>query len=451
MPQSLASIPYGQYKQGELTDEDVERVGTFWKSYWAESIRAKQTPTASRYPSFEMWAAMTSYDRDAEDGTGGDGFQNLMRLLLCGVTHASTTQVQNVSSKTTAYISRNYADELYWDSETGEYGRMFKTGYDFGKVPPDAWYHDDEYEMNGEPSSTHASAHCRPFVPTEDKPEQRGVYWGAVTKGGGTLLNQNFGTKFGYYPCSAMDFLVKTNMKVLAAGAQGVNNVGQAYKNVGVGPNMLEDCWEIAKLPEGSEPCMLTRNKIAAYFGLYYYADCRHEWLNWKVYERIDGRIYEIQMRCPNPKYGKPGWYTDSTSPFERDKLFVREPLNPVNKRSLEGHQPPSKSYKTIVQNDPTASHSGTNATLTTWVGRTQATTPTSPKASSRFHVLINRPRVTHTHPGVRWLTKMDSHWCSRCGFRGWRTSGIHCKEQAKRPFSTTSTCANSRSGLWER
>ena len=34
-------------------------------------------------------------------------------------------------------------------------------------------------------------------------------------------MAKNFGTKFGYYPCSAMDFLVKANMKVLAAGAAG--------------------------------------------------------------------------------------------------------------------------------------------------------------------------------------------------------------------------------------
>lgn len=281
---------------------------------------------------------MTSYDRDAEDGTGGKGFQNLMRLLLCGVTRATPAQPENVSRGESAYISKHYADELYWDCETLEYGRMFKTGkYGFGtKHVPHEWFHDDGYKMNGKQSSTHSSAHCRPFVPYPEtqESEKRGLYWGAVTTGGGTLLNQNFGTKFGYYPCSAMDFLVKANMQVLAPGAKGVNNVGQSYKNVGIGPGKLEDCWEIALRPPGYEPCMLVRNKIAAYFGLYYYADCRNEKLNWKVYQRIpivDGQWYEIQMRCINPKYGRVGWYANGgRGPFEREKLFIRELLNPI-------------------------------------------------------------------------------------------------------------------------
>ena len=46
MPVELASIPYGQYKPGDLTEEDLKRVGTFWKAYWAESLKTKDTPTA---------------------------------------------------------------------------------------------------------------------------------------------------------------------------------------------------------------------------------------------------------------------------------------------------------------------------------------------------------------------------------------------------------------------
>jgi predicted transcriptional regulator YdeE len=60
---SLATIPYGQYKKGELKDDDLARVGAFWKKYWSESLKEKD-PKAARYPSFENWAAMMSYDRD---------------------------------------------------------------------------------------------------------------------------------------------------------------------------------------------------------------------------------------------------------------------------------------------------------------------------------------------------------------------------------------------------
>ena len=357
MPE-LASIPYGQYEPGELSEEDLERVGTFWEDYWTESLKTKDTPIASRYPSFEMWAAMTSYDRNAADGTGGAGFQNLMRLLLGGLTKATSKQPQNVTAKDSAYISTHYAGALYWDCEKLKYGKMFKTEkYGFGTIPTDdKWFHDvlgdgQPAQLNGKQSSTHSSAHCRPFIPIDKK---QGLYWGAVT-GTKTHLMRHFGTNFGYSPCSAMDFLVKTNMPVIAPGAKAVNNVGQSYKNVGIGPQKLEDCWEIAFRPKGSEPCMLVRNKIAAYFGLYYYADCRNEKLNWVVYEQLDGQFYAIQMRCINPKYGRVDWYADGDGPFEGekgDKLFIREPLNPLNKKSLEQYKPPSKMYITTLQVD---------------------------------------------------------------------------------------------------
>ena len=356
MPQSLASIPYGQYESGELSEEHIERVGAFWKRYWA-----KPDASASQYPSFEMWAAMTSYDRDADDGTGGEGFQNLMRLLLCGATHANSARVQNTSSKLLTHISKDYVNEVYWNCETQQYGRMFKTTegkkeYGFETFPPKAWY-DDELGnapalLDNKPSSTHSSAHCRPF----EEIHGLGLQRGAVSQGKAIALFNNFGTRFGYYPCSMFDFLVKANMKVIADGksAKSVNNVSQSYKNVGIGPNAREDCWEIGFRPDGSEPCMLAMNKIAAYFGMYYYTDCRHESLNWFVHQKIDDTIFEIQMRAPNPMYGKPNWFKkNGDEPFERGKLFVREPLNPMNKEALENYTPVSKSYEDIVKNKP--------------------------------------------------------------------------------------------------
>ena len=229
-----------------------------------------------------MWAAMTSYDRDADDGTGGEGFQNLMRLLLCGPTLATTARVNNVSKTHSAHISTQYANELYWNCETQEYGRMFKTSdrtgeYGFDKIPGKDWFHDDLgsgkvdlAKIDEKSSSTHSSAHCRPFKSDKGFDKKRGLLWGGVTNPAapGNELFKNFGTKFGYYPCTVMDFLVKANMKIIADGASAVNNVAQSYKNVGIGPQTREDCWEIGLRPDASEPCMLSRNKIAAYFGM---------------------------------------------------------------------------------------------------------------------------------------------------------------------------------------
>jgi hypothetical protein len=93
--------------------------------------------------------------------------------------------------------------------------------------------------------------------------------------------------------CTIMDFMTKANIKDFFGGS---NTVSQSYKNVGIGPNKLYDCWEITKQEDDEKPCILARNKLAAYIGLYYYADCRDARLNWMVYETIEGRIYESQM-----------------------------------------------------------------------------------------------------------------------------------------------------------
>jgi hypothetical protein len=114
----------------------------------------------------------------------------------------------------------------------------------------------------------------------------------------------------------------------------------------------MEECWEISLINDDEVPCMLARNKLAAYFGLYYYADCRDQRLNWTVYETIEEQTYESQMRCPNPKFGAVGWYEtpNKTTPFEHGKLFVREPLNPLNKKALENTRPIAAGYAIKVQ-----------------------------------------------------------------------------------------------------
>jgi len=126
----LATIPYGQYRKGELKPIELNRVATFWKEYWSVDNEGKpKEKDAFPYPSFENWAAMTSYDRDAEHG--GPGFQNLMRLLLCGVTRANGTNYNQVGeavlTEDTRYISENYKGQLYWDCEESKYGVMFQT------------------------------------------------------------------------------------------------------------------------------------------------------------------------------------------------------------------------------------------------------------------------------------------------------------------------------------
>jgi hypothetical protein len=111
-----------------------------------------------------------------------------------------------------------------------------KKEYTFNVIPPETWFKDvnpndgKEYGIpvpvkeGGTSSSSHVSRHSRPFIhatnpPKRGKPDDKknaGLYHGVLTTGnskGSNPLAENFGTRFGYYPCTVMDFLTKANVK----------------------------------------------------------------------------------------------------------------------------------------------------------------------------------------------------------------------------------------------
>jgi hypothetical protein len=73
---ALEYCPYGTKDMGVI------------KKYWRRHENLEKF--GRRYPSFEMWCAMTCYQPNTDDG--GEQFQKLMQLLLVGDSnfHGST-------------------------------------------------------------------------------------------------------------------------------------------------------------------------------------------------------------------------------------------------------------------------------------------------------------------------------------------------------------------------
>ena len=198
------------------------------------------------------------------------------------------------------------------------------------------------------PSGSHSSAHGRPFK-IYDRPsgsnKNCGLVQGNANSGASKTGVKEYSTDYPYSPCSIADFLFKANVLTFGGVKTGQgNSMQQSYKNAGVDKitnkesGAMGKCWEISKEGSTEEPCMLWMNKIAAYYGLYYYPQCTEPSLNEAVYENMGSLGWrEIRVRCPNPKFGVQNWYsTKNGTPFENNKLFVREPLNPLNRQVLE-------------------------------------------------------------------------------------------------------------------
>ena len=350
--QRLGFIPYGQYAT-KLSNLQIARIRAYW------SRREHLVTFGEKYPSFEMWCAMTCYKPNTDDG--GDQFQKLMQFLLVG-----DSNLKGVHAKKTIEACKEFSpqierimqqkDHLYFDAKATRYGQVFR-GEDFGRTPVANKENWDDSDTNGESLSTrdadgnyesagaHVSAHCRPLSLNRDN--KYGLFMGTTQnsdKNSNDSIGRNTGVGWGFLPLSIADFMHKAGLLDNFAGQSAEdkspkNNAMYQYKNCGV--DTTGSCWEIGKTTRNKGPCMQIGNKLAAYFGLYYYKDCEHEEFNWNVYEESAAGVHTVRLRCPNPMYGKPNWYdAKQVNPFEtrgaEEVLYVYEPLNAYNKKQLQ-------------------------------------------------------------------------------------------------------------------
>ena len=155
------------------------------------------------------------------------------------------------------------------------------------------------------------------------------------------------------------------------------NNAASIYTSVGVGSTFdslsvlptvrLERNKQVCN--EGGtgsgdnySTCVSKSNEVASIYGLYYYPGCNDPEYNWVVVQKVNGHNFRIRMRCPNPRYAMPKdvekgfdekgnmWFdhdpdnleseqfNDDHMPLQENRLYVYEPLNPLNSQRLNEH-----------------------------------------------------------------------------------------------------------------
>ena len=308
-----------------------------------------------------MWCAMTCYQPGAP--YGGDQFQKLMQLLLIGDSnfrgaHSIVGGAKTASKQKAKTFSprieeiMNQRNPMYFDAATMTYGSYCGNNVVFEPAPPTNLEMWDDADADGQSLSTrdkdgdhesaggHVSAHCRPL--TLNRNNKYGLFMGTTQHSNqhpNDSIQGNIGVGFGFLPLSIIDFMSKAGLIDNFSGQtaeDGVpkNNASYVYKNCGV--DTVGSCWEIGSVTRNDGPCMQSGNKLAAYFGLYYYKDCERSDFNWEVYEHSAAGVHTVRLRCPNPMYGRPNWYNEKiVNPFEQrettEVLYVYEPLNEFN------------------------------------------------------------------------------------------------------------------------
>ena len=236
-----------------------------------------------KVPSFEVWCAATCYD--PTKAFGGELFQAMMFWTL-------------VDSK---------AQKLNLDGAV-HYTRKNRDGY------PDHAEKGNEYKHKGRASKNYAPK-------TQGKTNVKTYTGGAIASGGETEQGfQRWGKSIpdlvvptAVYPHGKLHWWESAGMgyfQSMPAGNEkcGVrSNTGRSFYAQKVPSEGTSD--DAAKITQ-SHGCISFGNRLAAYYGLYFYPDCEKDERNW--YYTIGN--YTVRMRVPNPAYT-----------IEGDRLFVYE------------------------------------------------------------------------------------------------------------------------------
>ena len=256
----LALMPYGQ--TGTLL-ADITEVAAL-KAKWTFNV-----------PSFEVWCAMTNYAYDAgadNASNGGDKFQRMLHFLLVS---------RNNTQKPVQYVphDKNLSDERSVQATPGEPSYLSETTR--------IWEGADRGGEIGFNSQGQGAAGAAGFTSLEAN------------------ANLNIEAPVTIRPGSKGNWMRAFGLHHEPTGKHTVRETeySKGYANQ---PNV----------PQESKGDMAIANNFAALIGLYYYPGCNDAAKNWTVAQEIDGRLYQIRMRQPNPRYKR----SDT-------RLFVREKL----------------------------------------------------------------------------------------------------------------------------
>jgi hypothetical protein len=292
--ESEASVSKDEDSESESNSDEEEDARTFlslppygWRTFNMEDAKLRAEKEKEKFsramiPSFEVWCAMTMYDRTKAHG--GPQFQKMVHYLLSDGRYSKNTDFY----------------KSYW---TNKAVHAAKPGAKENKDP----YYDANLTRKGPAYISDAA-----FRMVNAKGGAIGV------NSQGVSAEDSLGFTYGQGVEVAVSFRPGYKMNWLRAygtslGSLRSNDVASSQFSSGLtsGAGSAKE--------ESTGENMSIGNRIAAIIGLYYYPNCEDESLNWVIEQKLQdsGVTYHIRMRLPNPNYRVDG-----------DSLRVYEPLN---------------------------------------------------------------------------------------------------------------------------
>ena len=319
-----AHAPFGQ--RGDLYDVD----GWLKK---AALLKKKPHWPFKHVPSFETWAAATCYDYKESDG--GIHFQRMMFWVMApnrvvgkdthklpeeGFKFCTFTEKTIVGKndkkpfEETGCVLPGNKESLYWT--TGGSGQPAKAyaGENLGDFHIGAF--------RGGPLQS-GTGHDRPFDAPGWKTRGAGVDGNEIRRKQVGTSVKTWGIK-AWWEMTGMATQAAENRKYVGDKCSDRDNLGR----VELAP-WAQKGGRLDNL-QSNGGCVSLHIRLAAYFGLYYYQNCRDERVNWTV-KVSDGRkksnkTYYVRMRMPNPRY------IIEEEPGDKWGLYVAEPVSKFSK-----------------------------------------------------------------------------------------------------------------------
>lgn len=360
--------------------------------------KLKKEWTLTNVPSFEVWSAATCYDPTKTDG--GKAFQAMMFWCLTEYSPGGVGKSIGKLWKTGDAVGETLyplngklpkhlqtKDRYTYDSKGGHakkgqtnYGpkTQLKTISKYYGAPT----HSATNTTIGFQDERGPSAFAKSLqISTPLKPS--GSLWWYESAGMGRQQTKTRNTGKGYKQCNA-----------------GVNASRQFTMDTG-GPS--DEQGGVTQL----DGCISFGNRLAAYYGLYYYKGCEEEGVNWHHTQVVNGTHYVIRMRFPNPAYeirGTKLWVMETGN----DGSLLGDPNQGFEFPQLHG---PVTCWDHLARKDEEA----TVTTFGPWAGipGSGILTNTTHPGDSKDEEFPTRKREIHwaENPDSQTITAMMDTW----------------------------------------
>ena len=277
----FAYLPAGQ---GSLNVSKAKKLKKEVMKEWPKDV-----------PSFEAWCAATCYDPREKDG--GKMFHVMMYWVLADVTTTGTSASIVKGKATLNLLAENKKYEAQLGKQNPENYQVFEGAAD------------TKGDLTGG------------FIGKSDRGCNQ-----APGNGGPMWLQYTQDSQFSTH--AHVGFWCHSPHQVQSA--QGIFPHGKMAwaesAGIKVAPTNERQFTQSAK-DQDKEGTLCFGNRLAAYYGLYYYPDCSNEEYQWHLKVTVAGKPFVVRMRLPNPNYEYSpmihvGKFTDGEEAW---------PLKPVN------------------------------------------------------------------------------------------------------------------------